>query len=185
MHDLNFFEPYLTKGRQQQSASTFHSGRLIVVLLVVLAAWPLFNFGYGMWLKHEAVSLQAEVMNDENYPLLEEADAQKQYIAQLQNQLAALNATDKALKDGEWLNEPFLFSLLSTVPKDLKMEQVSVLPEKKIQVNGSAAGKPAIAELERNIRDADRFESVFVQSISNKDGTYSFNMEFELKGVGN
>lgn len=53
-----------------------------------------------------------------------------------------------------------------------------------MELSGSASNKPAIAELEHNIRDTDRFESLYVQTISNQDNTYSFKMEFNLKGVG-
>lgn len=183
MNDFNFFEPYLVKGKQP-SASSFNPVPLICLLLALLAAWPLFNLGRSIQLKHEAASLEAEITGSEKYPLLAQADAQKQYIEQLQSQLTSLSNTDSALKNSEWLNEPFLFSLLSTVPKDLRVEDLSISPEKKVELSGSTSNKPAIAELEHNIRDTGRFESLYVQTISNQDDTYSFKMEFSLKGVG-
>lgn len=182
MNDFNFFEPYLTKGKQPNTSS-FNPVPLICLLLFLLAAWPLFNLGRSIQLKSEAASLEAEVTGNEKYPLLAQADAQKQYIEQLQSQLTSLSNTDAELKSSEWLTEPFLFSLLSTIPKDLRVEDLSISPEEKVELSGSASNKPAIAELEHNIRETGRFESLYVQTISNQDNTYSFKMEFNLKGV--
>ena len=180
MNDFNFFEPYLTKGRQQSDFSVSHR-RLIIILILVLAAWPLFNIGYGTWLKREAANLQIEVMGNEKYLILDDVNKQQVYVANLQAQLAKIENVDKTLSDGEWLNEPFFFSLLSTLPKDVQAYSVSVLAEKTMSITGTTSNKPAIAEFESNIRETGRFDSIFVETISNEDGTYSFKMSFELK----
>lgn len=181
MQDFNFFEPYLSKGRQQSTAAV-HYGLIVLALAVALAAWPLFNLGYGLWLQRQTAALQAEVTGSEKYALLAQAEQEKAAVAQMQTQLNSLDQTDQALQSGEWLTEPFLFGLLSTVPKDVQLDSVSVQAEQKVALTGTASSKPAIAELACNIRSTDRFGSVYISSISEKDGSYSFDMSFSVKG---
>lgn len=181
MQDFNFFEPYLGKGKQQSTAAV-HFGLIVLALAVALAAWPLFNLGYGLWLQKQTAALQAEVTGSEKYALLAQAEQEKAAVAKMQTQMNSLDKTDQALKSGEWLTEPFLFSLLSTVPKDVKIGSLSVQPDKKVSLTGTASSKPAIAELAYNIRSTGRFGDAYISSIADKDGAYSFDMSFSVKG---
>lgn len=181
MHDFNFFELYGTKGRQQ-GASDFPFLKIILVLLAVLAAWPLFNLGYGAWLKYEEASLRNEVTSNEKYSLLKVANEETDTVAQMAVQTKALEILDQALKGSEWLDEPFFFALMSTVPKDVKFDAVSIFPNRTFIIDGTAANKASIAALENNIRETDRFDALYVKSITNEGGTYSFEMKFQLKG---
>ena len=183
MHDFNFFEPYLTRGRQQESASSFKYDLLIIFLLIALTAWPAYNLVRGFQLKRETASLKAEVVTNEKYALLDESKSLDQYVKKLQEQLKSVSDVDTNLKGSVWLNEPFLFSLLSTVPKDVQVEDFLVYSDKLVEISGVASNKPAIAEFERNLRETDRFESLYVESMSNENGTYNFKMGFQLKGV--
>lgn len=182
MYDLNFFESLSPRSKQQDASSRSLIG-LTVVLVILLAAWPLFNVGYSYKLNKDIVSLEVQVTQNEKYPLLEQANALSEYITQRKGQLAELKKTDSQMKESEWLNEAFLYTLLSTAPKDLRFNKLAVLPEKKVQLAGSAKNKPAIAELERSLRDSDRFQVLHVQSIANNEGAYDFMMNLMLKGV--
>ncbi len=180
MQDFNFFEPYLNKGKQR-SAVVVRSGLLVIAFVALLAAWPLFNVGYGLWLQRQTAELEAEVTGSEKYPLLAQAEQEEATVAHLQVQVNSVDKADQALKAGEWITEPFLYSIVSAVPKDVKIDSLSVQAEKKVTVAGTASSKPAIAELSCNLRSTDRFEDVFISSISDKDGSYSFDMSFSVK----
>jgi Tfp pilus assembly protein PilN len=180
MQDFNFFEPYLNKGKQR-SATASRYMMYAALFVGLLAAWPLVNFGYGLWLQRETAILSAEVTGSEKYPLLAKAKQTEADIAKMQSELAGVNATDQALKASEWLTEPLLYSIVSAVPKDVKIDSLSVQQDKKVSLTGTAAGKPAIAELSLNIRATERFDGIFISSISNKDGSYSFDMSFSVK----
>lgn len=179
MRDINFFEPYLTKGRPQ-GGSSGSIRPLVVALLLLLAAWPLATLGYSVWLDNQNETIKTKVMDDPNYQLLAEADSERQYVDEHQAQLADIQNVDSKLKGTEWLNEAFLYSVMSTVPKDVQITQLEI-GEKRITIAGTASGKPGIAELESNLRKADRFDALLVTSISNQEGMYSFEMTFELK----
>ncbi|HWQ51006.1 MAG TPA: PilN domain-containing protein [Terriglobales bacterium] len=180
MKDFNFFEPYLNKGRQR-SAVAVRSGLVVLVSAALLFAWPLFNFGYGLMLQRQTAQLQSEVTGSDKYPLLAAAKEAEAAVVKLQAHLNSLDSTDQTLEAGEWLTEPFLYSIVSAVPKDVKLDSLSVQTGKKVSLTGTATGKPAIAELSLNIRATDRFEGLYISSISNKDGSYSFDMSFSVK----
>lgn len=181
MYDLNFFES-LSQKRNQQDASSRTLIQLTVLLVLLLAAWPLFNLGYSYQLKKEIIALEAQVTQNVKYPLLEQVNALSGYITERKGKLTELKKTDSEIKVSEWLNEAFLYTLVSSAPKDLRVNNLAILPKKTVQIAGSAKNKPAIAELERSLRDSGRFGDMLVQSIANKEGTYDFNMNLMLKG---
>lgn len=181
MQDFNFFEPYQNKGKQR-SAVAARFGMYVTIFVGLLAAWPLINFGYGFWLQQQTAKLQTEVTGSEKYPLLAVAEQAKADIAKLQAEVTGLRSTDEALSASEWLTEPLLYSIVSAVPKDVKIDSLSVQSDKKVNLTGTASGKPAIAELSLNFRETNRFADIFISSIANKDGTYSFDISFGVKG---
>ena len=181
MQDFNFFEPYLNKGKQRSAVAT-RFGMYAAIFVGLLAAWPLINFGYGFFLQRQTAKLQTEITGSEKYPLLAQAEQAKADIAKLQGEVASVSATDETLKASEWLTEPLLYSIVSAVPKDVKIDSLTVQADKKVNLTGTASGKPAIAELSVNFRATDRFEGIFISSIANKDGTYTFDMSFSVKG---
>jgi len=180
MQDFNFFEPYLNKGKQR-SAVAARFGLYVTIFVGLLAAWPLTNFGYSFWLQQQTEKLQAEVTGSDKYPLLAVAEQTKADVMKLQGEVTSLRSTDEVLNAAEWLTEPLLYSIVSSVPKDVKVDSLSVQADKKVSLTGTAAGKPAIAELSLNVRDTDRFDDIFVSSIANKDGSYTFDISFRVK----
>jgi hypothetical protein len=185
MRDYNFFDPYVEKGKKHTgSSSPIPYPVLIGILVVLLAAVPVFNFIRGFQMDAQISDLETSVLNDPNYPMLSEAMALRLGIEDGKVRLETLKKMDIVLIDMEWLDEPFLFSLMSTVPKDLEIKNMSVLQDKNIQISGSATNKPAIAELEYNLRNTERFENLLVRSISNAEGVYDFMMTLQLKGAG-
>ena len=183
MQDFNFFELYIAK-RRHQGASDIHLGKLLLVVLVILAVWPMFNIAYAQFLQWEGRSLERQVISHEKYSLMEVVDQETKYIEEMKAQLPDLDRVDKILKGMVWLDEPFFYGLMSTVPGDVRLDRVVILPDKTMTVEGTASGKPAIAELEHNIRETNRFASLQVSSISHEEDTYTFTMSFQLKGGG-
>lgn len=181
MYDLNFFESFSPKGKH--TASLFRSNMILIgILAAILAIWPIFNQAYSYKLEGDIAKLQAEVEKSEKYKLIEQTAALREYILERGNQLKVLQRKDKELQADEWLNEAFLYNLMSTAPKDLRFEKLAITPEKTISIEGAASNKPAIAELERSLRSSGRFSILHVQTIDRKEGTYQFVMNLELKG---
>lgn len=185
MRDYNFFEPYVDRNKKSSSTSNVNYPLIIALLVILVAALPVFNLVRSFMMDSEIKTLEADVLNDPNYPLLAEADMLRAGIADGKVRLEVLKNMDVVLSGQEWLDEAFLFSLMSTVPKDLEVKNMALNPGKEIQISGSATNKPAIAELEYNLRNTDRFENLLVRSINNTEtGFYDFTMTLRVKGAG-
>lgn len=185
MRDYNFFEPYVDRSRKSTSTSNFNYPLIIALLVILVAALPVFNLVRSFMLDSEIETLEADVLNHPKYPLLAEADMMRAGIIDGKVRLETLKKMDTVLTGQEWLDEPFLFSLMGTVPRDLEIKNMALNPGKEIQISGSATNKPAIAELEFNLRNTQRFENLLVRSINNTEtGFYDFTMTLRVKGVG-
>lgn len=180
MQDFNFFEPYLVKTRQ--AGDSLPLVPVVLLMVAILSAWPLFNLVYGLMIGRQVGALETEIVNSAEYPLLQTKANLSTEISQAQSSLGTMDQADQQIQGLEWLDEPFLFSLLSAVPKDIQLDSVSILAEKQVKLSGTAAGKPAIAELEHNLRQSSRFENLIVETIDSKLGTYNFQMSFSVKG---
>lgn len=186
MRDYNFFEPYVDRGKKSStSTSNTNYPLLIGLLIVLLAALPVYNLVQSMLMDRQIETLEASVLNDPDYPLLAEADMMRAGIEDGKVRLETLKKMDTVLTSMEWLDEPFLFSLMSTVPKDLEIKNMAIQQGQQIQISGSATNKPAIAELEYNLRNTERFTNLLVRSINNTEtGFYDFMMTLQVKGAG-
>jgi hypothetical protein len=186
MRDYNFFEPYVDRGKKSSTSTSNTNYPLLIGLLVVLlVALPVYNLVQSMLMDRQIEALETSVLNDPDYPLLAEADMMRAGIEDGKVRLETLKKMDTVLTSMEWLDEPFLFSLMSTVPKDLEIKNMAIQQGQQIQISGSATNKPAIAELEYNLRNTERFTNLLVRSINNTEtGFYDFMMTLQVKGAG-
>lgn len=184
MRDYNFFAPYIDHGKKRDSSSTISFPVLIVILILLLASVPGYNLYRSYQISDQIKKLETAVLNNPDYPLLAEAANLRAGIEEGKQRLEILKKMDAVLTAQEWLDEPFLFTLMSTVPKDLEIKNMAILEDQQIQISGTATNKPAIAELEFNLRNTSRFQNLLVRSISNAEGVYDFMMTLQVKGAG-
>lgn len=185
MRDYNFFEPYVDRSKKSSTTGPVNFPLIIALLVLLVAALPVFNLVRSFMMDSEIEALEADVLNSPKYGLLAEADMMRAGIADGRARLEVLKKMDTVLTAQEWLDEPFLFSLMGTVPRDLEIKNMALNPGKEIQISGSATNKPAIAELEYNLRNTQRFENLLVRSINNTEtGFYDFTMTLRVKGAG-
>lgn len=185
MRDYNFFEPYVDRNKRGGSSGPMNLPLIIALLVLLVAAVPVYNLVRSFMIDSQIKSLETEVLTHPKYELLAEADMLRVGIADGLSRLEVLKKMDATLTAQEWLDEPFLFSLMGTVPKDLEFKQMALNPGKEIQISGSSTNKPAIAELEYNLRNTQRFENLLVRSINNTEtGFYDFTMTLRVKGAG-
>jgi hypothetical protein len=160
---------------------------IIILLAVVLAAFPLFNMYRLSQLDQEISSLQDSVLNDPNYPLLSQVSSTRAVVNEARGRLTTARQMDVALKTMDWLNEDFLLVLTGYVPRDVEITSIGVSPSGAVQMSGRATNRVAIAELEFNYRNTGRFTDLFIGNISRDGGTadiYSFTLTMQTKGVG-
>ncbi|MDK9712376.1 PilN domain-containing protein [Acidaminobacter sp.] len=184
MRDYNFFEPFVDRNKKNSNANYVNYPLIIALLVVLIAALPVYNLIKSFMLDSEIQVLETEVLENPNYSLLAVADELRAGIVDGKTRLDILKSIDVALTEQEWLDESFLFSLMSTVPKDLEVKNLSLTIDQAIQISGSATNKPAIAELEYNLRNTGKFENLLVRNIVNTEaGFYDFSMTLSVKGA--
>lgn len=181
MRDFNFFEP-LQKREKKSEVKGVPFSLIAIILLLLAAAWPAYNFFQISTLRSEAQALEQRLVNDPNYYRLAEVEEKELELQRYQNMLASLKLADESIKASEVIDERLLFVISGTLPRDLALNSISI-NGRNIQVQGVAGSKPAIAEMEFNLRSTGEFVSIFVPSISENGGLFNFGMSFQVKEV--
>ena len=189
MRDYNFFQPYLfgSKGRGP-SDDQFPYVLFVLLLIIAVAALPAYNYYRLMELDAEVSELSTSVLNDPNYGLLSEVSTAQGIVNNARINLATLQQIDVNLTESEWVREPFLEALTGVFPRDVAMLSLTVSPNGQVQIIGEATNKPAIAELQLNLRNTGHFSNLHVTTISRAQedggGAFSFALLAQVKGVG-
>ena len=181
MRDFNFFEP-LQKREKKSEVKGIPFSLIVLILILIAASWPAYNFYRVYTLRSEATALEDRLVNDPNYHKLAEVEEKEEELQQYQNMLASLIAADESIHANEVIDERLLFVVAGTLPRDLALNSMSI-NDRSIQVQGIAGSKPAIAEMEFNLRNTGEFENIFVPSITENNGLFSFGMTFQIRGV--
>jgi hypothetical protein len=189
MRDYNFFQPYLSRGKGRgQSDDQFPYVLFVLLLIIAVAALPAYNYYRLMELDAEVDRLSTSVLNDPNYGLLSEVSTAQGIVNNARANLATLQQIDTNLTGAEWIREPFLEAVTGVFPRDVAMRNLTISPSGQVQITGEATNKPAIAELQLNLRNTGHFTNLHVPTISRGQedggGTFSFVLLAQVKGVG-
>ena len=183
MRDFNFFEPFQQKEKKSQ-VKGLPFWAIALILLIIAASWPAYNFFRIYTLRSEAQTLEERLVNDPNYHKLAEVEQKEADLLSYQDMLASLELADETIRESELIDERLFFVISGTLPRDLALNSMSI-NGRNIQVQGFAGSKPAIAEMEFNLRNTGEFENIFVPSISENNGLFNFGMTFQIRGVSN
>lgn len=189
MRDYNFFQPYLFKGKGRGPGDDqFPYVLFILLLIIAVAALPAYNYYRLMELDAEVDQLSTSVLNDPNYGLLSEVSSAQGIVNTARANLATLQQIDTNLTKAEWIKEPFLEALTGVFPRDVAMRNLTISPNGQVQITGEATNKPAIAELQLNLRNTGYFNNLHVTTISRAAEagaqSFSFVLLAQVKGVG-
>ncbi|MDW7678817.1 MAG: PilN domain-containing protein [Bacillota bacterium] len=179
MRDFNFFEAFEQKKKRGDGPRIAYPLVLVLVVLAA-AAWPAYNFFQLYQLNNSIAEHEQRLVTDPRYPLFEEVEQKEAELAEEQRILASLEASAEEIHSREVIDELLLFTIVSSMPEDTAMNSMNI-SGRNITVNGVARSKPAIAEFEYNIRNTERFERIFIPSISESGDMWQFNMAFSLK----
>jgi len=180
MRDFNFFEYFEQKGKQQKGRRVSYP-ILLLVIVVAATAWPLTNIVRIHWMQRTAENRQHQLETDERYPLLTEVDELHAELEEERNRLAELENAAEQIKNREIIDEQLLFTIASSMPADTSLSSLTI-NQSEVRMTGNALSKPAIAELEHNLRRTGQFEEIFVPSISENDGEWQFQIAYQVAG---
>lgn len=181
MNDMNFFAPLQVAHNKRKSGSvtTF----LLVFLIILLVIAPVGGFAYEWFLNSQIITAQATLNAPENQSTLAKLDALQSQLDTITQSIPELQKKDSLLMKTEWVTEQTLQVIVDTIPKQISANIVS-LNERSVQIDGVSADKPAIAEMEYNLRKSDVADSIIVSHITKaEDGSYSYAINFTVKDV--
>ncbi len=179
MRDFNFFEAFEQKKKRSDGPRV---GYPLVLILVILAAaaWPAYNFYQLSQLNTSIAEHEQRLTTDPRYPLFQEVEQKQVELAEEQSRLQSLEASAELIHSREVIDELLLYTIVSSMPEDTSLNSMNI-SGRNINVTGTARSKPAIAEFEYNIRNTERFEMIFIPSITESEDMWQFNMTFSVK----
>lgn len=183
MRDFNYFRPFIPSKIKKSSTGEW-IGLGVFLVAIVMIAIPWFLTNELRPLQREVETLETEVNNP---ALAEDIDR----VMLLQGELETLTTESEqmtqavnTLAENETVNQQLLTDLAQAKINDIVFEQLTVNND-VITIQGLSLSREDIANLEYNIRQFDRYENIFVPSITYSDDYYQFSITFNTKGGEN
>lgn len=180
MRDFNFFQPFIpSKIKKSSTGEWIGLGMFILAAIVIAIPWILSN---------ELRPLTREVQEletDVNDPKLQEDIERVIYLQaeteELRTSVDQLTHAIKTLNESEVVTQQLLVDLAQAKVDEVIFEEVTVNGQ-SVSIKGMAISREYIANLEYNLRQFNRYENIFVPSITYSDGYYGFSVEFNIQG---
>jgi type IV pilus assembly protein PilN len=181
MYDLNFFEPYIEKRDFK-----FNKMILLYMLFVLCIA------GVGALAAYNQIQinmLKGQVKD--RLVVAEDPATVKKYneIKELENQMAVFKEEvnniikmDKSIEKTDIISEKLISEIESKMPEDLFLTNLSA-SGRNIQISGVAMDSNSVAIFSKGLGLIENVESVFISSIENMEGNYSFVLNTIFKDV--
>ena len=182
MNDLNFFEPYLGKKKENRNVNLYIYGALFMVSFIII-----LSFAFNMFkLRRLDKNIQEynNKLNEKSIQVkLKEAEETNKKIGLLDKYNVSLNNIYSKARKRNNVSYDLLNKINSTVPSEVVFKSLSI-ESNTILIDGTSSNRESVAELKRNLSELYEMEYVYVNSINNKDavlGEYSFNIKCVLK----
>lgn len=181
MNDMNFFAPFLATMKKS------HKGMVpkifLLLLVVVMVVAPIAGFGYELYIKSEISKIQAVLDVPANKAIIDKLDAMQTRLNVINQSIPELKKKDQALKSTEVITENSIQVIINALPKQVVFTSLN-MKSSDISVMGTATDKPAIAEMEYNLRQTGLTENLLISDITKNDGgLFDFSINFKLKDV--
>ncbi len=163
MNDLNFFEPYQGKKKENRNVNLYIYSALFMVSSIII-----LSFAFNMF-KLRRLDKEAQETNKK--------------IELLDKYNVSLNNIYSKVRKRNNVSYDLLNKISSTVPSEVVFKSLSI-ESNTILIDGISSNRESIAELKHNLSELYEMEYVYVNSINNKDavlGEYSFNIKCVLK----
>lgn len=187
LRDYNFFDPYLSGSRRPLGDNAGSYLAVFLVALLVLVGWPAYNMYLVLNLRQQVSELEATILGHPNQPMLAEVITLEGQVKNTAARLKTARAVVEDLTARDWLNQNMLNVLTSVIPQDVVLENLALSGAQNVQMTGEATSKPAIAELQLNLRNTGLFHQIHVSTITVRSGTgpdaYLFSLTLQVKEV--
>lgn len=190
MYDMNFFTPFQNGRKPKQKGGWI---KVITFLLVVLLiAAPMTMFIMLSKVNNDISNIQGVLRLPKNKALINELETKIESVNNTELTFNTLQKQAKYVNTENWLNEELLRIVIDTMPKQVRFTSLELTQfDPKIEgaavmngfsITGVAGDKPAIAEIEYNLRNTGLFDNIFVFTIVDSEGNLQFDLQFSVKG---
>lgn len=184
MRDFNFFSGAIGIKNSQRKKAVVYLLFLALYLIIAAGIYFLLQMGinsgtsklqqYDAYLQSDETALKRQQVQDKKQ--------EHEKLAQYNEYLEALN---RDLKGDAVIGSEFIGQIVSTIPKDLYFESIS-MSYNQLQIQGNASSRIKIAEFQSNMQELGLFEDVYISSINTVpegEDLFTFTMACQLKEV--
>ncbi|AWK49726.1 fimbrial protein [Clostridium beijerinckii] len=190
MKDINFFKPYLGKSKEKINFKIYMYGTIAIVALLIISTL-ITNTVRIFMLDNSIKDYKNKLGADEIQEKLKEAETVNNEINLLKQYDTSLTGIAVSIKERDNVSYTLLKDITSTLPSQVSFKNIDIV-ENTISIKGVSSDRTSIAELKHNLSELPLMESVYVNSIDNKNtvdskntsnGEYSFDIKCVLKDV--
>lgn len=180
MRDMNFFTP-IQAGKSKVKKGTFLRALTSFILFSSLAI-PIVLYFYTQNINEDINEIKAVLNIPSNVAIVSELEEKGKEVVFLTTELKGLRDKDAMLQSKKWFTEELLQVVGDTLPRQVTLtEFILSMDHHGFVMQGLAIDQDAIAELEYNVRQTNRFKDIFISTIMTDDGLFSFDIEFVVK----
>lgn len=189
MRDFNFFSSYL--GEKKAYRKKYAIGAVFVAILLLLSGVYWSMEMKKQKLQSEIQAMQAFINSPELIEAKEEIHITQKQLGILREYYQAVESVETAVNGMERIGSSLIEELNSKIPPDIFFTNLA-LSRDRMNIQGVAVSRIAIAELVYNLKNLDRFSNVHVSTIQSQtepledgssDERFSFSLSCTLKDV--
>ncbi len=180
MRDFNFFEPYIGKNK---SLTGVKQGKKLVLLgmMALMILYPIYN-GWQLYKTQKQVITVGLIAESS------EIREGKRTMGELTKNLEELQTKHQNMvtliknqQQQDMINDLLIYTINDQLPEEVFLQSIKMSLD-KVEIQGVAKNKMSIALVENNLSRIEIFENVFIPSIIENSGYYTFTLSFTFKG---
>ncbi|SHI69262.1 type IV pilus assembly protein PilM [Dethiosulfatibacter aminovorans DSM 17477] len=183
-NDMNLLSDII-KMKQSRLKGVFTGSILLGAVALALILYYL-NFMVEVNSLNNEIDYYDDIINNPVYQeKYQEMQAMENKINVLKEYKSALSVLNEQLSKSDTVQTDLLNFISSTVPVDISIDSLSINGE-NIVIQGTSILRESVAQLEKNLKDIDIIDKVFIPSIAEQEknvSNYSFSVNCTIKDV--
>jgi type IV pilus assembly protein PilM len=183
-NDMNLLSDII-KMKQNRLKGVFTGSVLLGAVALAVILYYL-NFMVEVNSLNNEIKYYDDIINNPVYQeKYQEMQAMENKINVLKEYKSALTTLNAQLTKSDTVQTDLLNFISSTVPVDININTLSI-NEENIVIQGTSILRESVAQLEKNLKDIEIIDNVFVPSITEQEGevsNYSFSVNCTIKDV--
>ena len=183
MVDYNFFENYQIKKVKKSPGMRLFT-LIFFLVMISMAGFVMFNYMTMSANVLRSIALETRIESLRQTDDINRIEIKQALLKEIQETKAIIESVQTGLNNDSNINEDTLAVIVDVMPSDTTLRSY-VLSENSITITGTGASRPAVAELEKNWREINFVDEVFIGSLSIEEGNVSFSIDITLGGDQN